>query len=283
MLRSAFLVILLSTFVGAAEAKPTKSCKARVALLEKRLDAIPTHVGFGVSPIQVEPPTVEAGEPVMTRGIIVDIKGEALGIEGVLIEDGLKTYDEQRSRMKEIEGMIGDVGAPAYVRVDHRTKISTALPFLCSMAEERPVHLVVRHARLEGKGYQPPPPSETARKLIGDIMQQKDPSARAALMANSFSATIRSCDALVSGMDAVRFAPATSRTHFMKRIVVDGVRACGCEAQDVETLESLLILMSAPVSPVTHALSKPLPCGQAKPHGLSQEETFGKLVAELAE
>lgn len=280
-----FVVLVAATAsVPALAKKPNaKACEQRLQLLDQRLKAVPAHIGFGLSPIQVEPPEANVGEVVMDRGLIMDLKGTAFAFEGVIVEDGVKAYADQADKIREVEKMIGRTQAPAYLRIDHRTPLKDAIPFMCEVAKQHAVHIVVKNAAAPYTPYTPPDPPASVRDIITTMMQRNDPAGRAELVAKSFMQAIQGCDALVSAVAAVNVAPPAERMGYLRRAVVSGVRACGCGAVDVDALESLIILMAAPVTPPTVAISPPLPCGQAKPSGLELTATFGELVERLTE
>ncbi|MEQ9500212.1 MAG: hypothetical protein RIT81_25280 [Deltaproteobacteria bacterium] len=266
----------------ASAKKKADACAQRTKLLEERLAAIPTHVGFGLSPITSDPPTAELGEVVRTRGIIIDIKGTKLGVEGVLVQDGLKAFDDQADKIRVVEKMIGKANAPAYLRVDRRTPLEVALPFMCKLAEQRAVHVVVKNPKLAYTPYEPPPAPESIRELVTSVMQRKEPGGRAEVLSGRFMQAVKGCDALVSAVGAVNVAPPAERMSYLRRAVVAGVKACGCDTVDVPTVEALVIMMAAPISPPTVAFSPQLPCGQDAPYGLPMDATFDELVARWA-
>ncbi len=275
--------IVAAAWSSAALAKtPPKACEKRMKLLEQRLAAIPTHIGFGLSPLQVEPPTAEVGEIVMERGLIMDLKGTAFAFEGVIVEDGVKAFGDQADKIRSVEKMIGLEKAPAFLRIDRRTPLSDAIPFMCKVAEERAVHVVVRNPKTKYTPYDPPAPPPSVTDIVTTMMQRTEPAGRAELVTRAFMDAIKGCDALVSAVGAVNVAPPVERMRYLKRAVVSGARACGCDAVDVAAIEALIILMAAPISPPTVAFAPPLPCGQDKPYGLPKDAKFDELVKKIA-
>lgn len=285
--RTMRFAIVLSAAVSVATpaiAKPKRptTCAQRVEILQGRLAEIPTHVGFGPPPMQLALPASKQSKEVTERGAIVDLRDKDLAFEGVLMKT---TLDQGTAalikRIELLERVIEADKAPVYLRIDSKTPVGRAMKLSCELSKNRTVHYVVANPDAPEPSYLPARPPEKVKQLIADVVAAPDPNRRSALLTKAFEEAITKCTALTDAVAAVSLTRPEERPRFLKRALIDGVRACECKGVDIDTLEALTIMITAPISKASYSIVPNLPCGQPKPFGLDPTASFGELVTAM--
>lgn len=284
----ALSLLLTPSIAIAAEA----TCRPRVAQLSKNLASITigAHISFGTSILGVELPAATRAELVKVPGVVVEVRDGRVAFDGVVLDGKGAQLGENLDR--QLEAMIASEtelpedsphrGRPAYLAVDHRTKVSDALGPMCLVASKRSARLVV--AQRSSKPTTAPAKSKAPTWLENELATAAEtPSLRGQLLSRALDRAIGSCQPIVDRIHKLPEDPAGQGAAF-KRALVEGLTACDCAGADVDALEAL-VLRGIADGPARYSLPLEIRCEKGVPATeipLADGTTIAQLVAELA-
>ncbi|MCA9551953.1 MAG: hypothetical protein KC933_18080 [Myxococcales bacterium] len=241
------------------------SCPDRLDLMQRRFQAVPTHVPLAAATLPVTLPTLEGAKEVTAPGVVMDVKDGRVAFQGVNTHiTALDGVWAKLEAVKNLEAMTKSPAQPLYLRLDAGQGVQTILPMLCRITPERSLYVLVSDPQQAARRYSPPPPPKHLEALVTKLDGTPSAVQRAVQMGEALEEAIGGCGPLRERFEALQGVPLELRSAEMKDAVLSGVAGCSCQQVDVDAVEALVLRILAPPVAQSYAVPFPLRCEGGK-------------------